>query len=460
LYLCKKETVMKKWISIALFVLVTSCTKVNDAHLAGDDAALVSLLNEVDECQASEDREKCYHLYSQIAAEYEKKNLTDLQKHYQQKMLSEAEAMSLVNKKRGQSLMAEALQQMATTYMVEEKLDSASIEAHRAYQLAPRDTVDFRAQTMLLLAQIQLMAENGDSAQYYINKAKRIYPKAAHTDLYRIIHAYSLDLQNKNEELLALLPSYISKCDIHGQAELTRLLMYRHEDVMQWQEAYGDALNLMDMTDSIAKSETSENMVRIHALQHERQMALQQAEREAERAQLYIIIIVILLLLLAASTAGLFYRHKARIAHDRELEAMRLSEVAQANEDLVREENIKLQRLYYEHLYAIILPILNAHRGKSGHINLEEASWELIEKNTDMVLPGFTSRLRKQHPTLTTEDVRFCCLLMMRVPNALLADVYGIAPSSVAVRKQRMKKKLDSDVENQTIENYLNQYIV
>lgn len=58
------------------------------------------------------------------------------------------------------------------------------------------------------------------------------------------------------------------------------------------------------------------------------------------------------------------------------------------------------------------------------------------------------------------EDVRFCCLVMMRVPNVLLADVYGIAPSSVAVRKQRMKKKLESEVENQTIENYLNQYVL
>ncbi len=77
-----------------------------------------------------------------------------------------------------------------------------------------------------------------------------------------------------------------------------------------------------------------------------------------------------------------------------------------------------------------------------------------------MVLPGFTSRLCKQHPTLTTEDVRFCCLLMMRVPNALLADVYSIASSSVAVRKQRMKKKLDKDIQNQTIEDYLNQYII
>ena len=451
---------MKKLLYILLVALLAGCIKVNEVPLAEEDSALVSLLNELDKCQESGDHEKRFKLYSQIAAEYEKKNLTDLQKQYQQKMLSEAEAISTINNVYGHRLMAEALQQLATAHMVEGSLDSASIEAHQAYQLAPKDTLDFRAQTLLLLAQIQLMAVEGDSVEHYISEAKRIYPKVVQTDLYRITHAYGLNLQNRNEDLMAVLPSYISQSGIHGQAELTRLLMNQHEEANQWQNAYDDAINLMDITDSIARSETSENMARIHELQHERQMEFQRAERKAEQARLYVIIIAVLLLLLAAAVAGLFYRRKARIAHDKELEAMRLSEAAQANENLVREENIKLQRLYYEHLYAIILPILNAHRGKSGHINLEESSWELIEKNTDIVLPGFTSRLRRQHPTLTTEDVRFCCLLMMRVPNALLADVYGIAPSSIAVRKQRMKKKLDNDIQNQTIENYLNQYLI
>lgn len=451
---------MKKLLYILLIALFAGCIKVNDAPVAEEDAALVSLLNELDKCQESREYGKRFKLYSQIAAEYEKKNLTGLQKQYQQKMLSEAEAVSIINKVYGHALMAEALQRLATAYMVEGNLDSALIEAHQAYQLAPKDTVDFRAQTLLLLAQIHLMAGNGDSVEYYTQEAKRIYAKVVQSDLYRITHAYGLNLQGRNEEMLALLPSYINESGIHGQAELTRLLMYQHEEAEKWHDAYDDAISLMDITDSIARTEASENMARIHALQHERQMEFQRAERKAGQARLYAIIIGGLLLLLAASVAGLFYRRKARIAHARELEAMRLSEAAQTNENLVREENIKLQRLYYEHLYAIILPILNAHRGKSGHINLEESSWELIEKNTDMVLPGFTSRLRRQHPTLTTEDVRFCCLLMMRVPNALLADVYGIAPTSVAVRKQRMKKKLDNDIQNQKIEDYLNQYII
>lgn len=451
---------MKKVLFLALVVSLVCCSKVTDAPLSEEDAALVTLLDELDECQASGNRERCYQLYSEISAEYEKKNLTELQKHYQQKMLKEAEAISHNNNMRGQTMKAEALQQLATTFMVEGNLDSALFEAHQAYLAAPKDTLDFRAQTMLLLAQIHLMAENGDSVEHYVSEAKRVYPKVADTDLYRITHAYSLDMQDRGEELMTLLPTYIAESGIHSQAELTRLLMCHHEKAKMWKEAYDDAERLMDITDSIASGETAENMARIHALQHERQMEHQRAEREAERAKLYVVIIVALLLLLAASVAGLFFRRKARIAHAKELEAMRLSEIAQTNENEVREENIKLQKLYYEHLYAIILPILNAHRGKSGHINLEESSWELIEKNTDMVLPGFTSRLRKQHSALTAEDIRFCCLLMMQVPNAVLADIYGIAPSSIAVRKQRMKKKLDSDVQNQTIENYLNQYII
>ncbi len=451
---------MKNILPIAFIALFVCCNKVSNAPLAEEDSELVTLLNELDECEQTNDREKRFHLYSQVSTEYEKKNLIDLQKLYQQKMLCEAEAISHEDKHHGKTLMAEALQQMATTYLVEGKTDSASMKAHHAYELTPRDTLDFRAQTLLLLAQINLTLGNGDSVLHYTDEATRIFPDVVSTDLYRITYLYGLNLQERYGEMMKLLPSYIAESEIYNKAELTRLMMFRNEETENWKEAYENAVKLMDITDSIAKDENSQNMAKIHALQHERQMESQRAEHEAVRVRLFIIIIVVLFLLLIASITGLFYRRKARIAHAQELEAMQLSEHAKANESLVREENIKLQKLYYEHLYAIILPILYANRGKNGHINLEESSWELIEKNTDMVLPGFTSRLRRQHPVLTNEDVRFCCLIMMRVPNVLLADVYGIAPSSVAMRKQRMKKKLDSDGQNQTIENYLYQYMI
>ena len=449
---------MKKLFSVVLIMLFACCVKVNEVPLQEEDFELMTLLNELDAHQVS--GEERFRLYSRISAEYEKKNLTELQKNYLRKMMAEAETVGKKDSRRGRILLAEAMQQLATAYMVEGKTDSALVEAHRSLVTAPKDTLDFRAQTLLLVAQLYLMAENGDSVIYYVKEAEHTYPGVAQTDLYRITYVYGMDLQDCNEALAEVLPCYLSECGIHAKAELTRLQMYRNEEAGKWREAYENAVRLMDISDSIASAEASGNMARIHALQHERKMESQRAERVAERARLLLVIIGVLLLLLAASVAGLIYRRRARIAHARELEAMRLSEEALANESFVREENIRLQRLYYEHLYAIILPILNTNRGKSGHISLAESSWELIEKNTDMVLPGFSTRLRKQHPTLTAEDVRFCCLIMMRVPNVLLADIYGIAPSSVAVRKQRMKKKLEGDVQNQTIESYLNQYIV
>lgn len=451
---------MKNLFAILFVALLVSCTGITEAPLSGEDSTLVALLDQLDECQGGKDREQCYNLYAQVSAEYEQRNLTPMQKTYQQKMLAEAETISHTNIKRGHALMAEAHQRMAATYLMEDALDSALIEARLANDMAPRDTLDFRGQTLLLLAQIHLAQEQADSASHYLAAAQHVFPQISSTDLYRITHAYVLDLQGKGDELQTLLPDYIARGNIYCQAELTRLLMDTHAEAEQWSEAFADAERLMQITDSIAQGEASDNLARIHALQHERQMEHQHAERVAERARFYLAIIIVLALLLVACIVGLTYRKQARIAHARELEAMRLSEVAQANETQVREEYIRLQHLYYEHLYAIILPILNAHRSKNGHIDLSEDSWVLIEQNTDIVIPGFTTRLRRQHPTLSTEDVRFCCLLTMRVPNALLADVYGIAPSSVSVRKQRMKKKLDSDLQDQTIENYLNQYIL
>lgn len=146
---------------------------------------------------------------------------------------------------------------------------------------------------------------------------------------------------------------------------------------------------------------------------------------------------------------------KAKIA---ELEALRLAEAARTGEEEMRILNQDLQKRYYAHLYAIILPILNAKRTKTGYIDLNEKEWKLIEENTDLVLPKFTRKLRKNHPTLGDDDIRFCCLVAMQVPNPVIANVYGIAPSSVSVRKQRMKKKLDEAIANETLENYLSKY--
>lgn len=416
------------------------------------DSALSILLDAVDYSHGCTDRAVRFDLYGLVAAQYERKNLSARQQHFQRMMLNEAEAV------RSDSKQSEAHWRIATTSMVMGQLDGAATEAKLAYELAAPDTLDYRAETLLLLCQIYLQEERMDSAAHYLLEAERVYPKVTGTDLYRLSHAYVASGEGKREEALQLIGEYAPQSDLYTRAELLRLKASLHKKAGRWPEATEAGEQLLALTDSISAEEASASTARIHKLQHERRVAQMQQEQQAQRSTFLVVIIIVLALLLAACIVALVLRRRVRIAHARELEALQLAEAAQAEEAQLREEHVQMQALYYENLYAIIRPILDARRGKTGHIDLEEKSWALIERHTDRVMPGFTAKLRQNNPSLSQEDVRFCCLIMMRVPNAILADVYGISPSSVAMRKQRMKKKFDDFVQEQTLENYLNQF--
>ena len=427
------------------------------------DSALMLLLDAADldeTCQEenpSTVHQLRYDLYRLLSKIYEQKNICDKQQECQLRMCQEAEALGNANQ------MAEAHQRVSMTAMVMGDLAQAVAEAHQAYQLSEADTLDFRAQTLVLLSQIYLQSAETDSASTYLTKASHLHPAIEGTEMFRLSQVYVLLQQGEKGNLEDVISNYLADSSPYLRAELLKILLSLQEKEGRYREALSSAHQLLAVNDTIANRESAESMARIHQLQHHQQMtALQQKQRDElaqQRATHLWIVILILALLLMTSVAGLFYRKKARIAHAQQLDALRLAEEASLNEQQVRRENIQLQKLYYEHLYAIILPILNAHRGKTGHIDLEETSWELIEKNTDMVLPNFTTKMRRNHPSLSREDVRFCCLIMMRVPNSILADIYGIAPNSVAMRKQRMKHKLDNELCEQTLETYLDKYV-
>lgn len=416
------------------------------------DSALALILNAVDYCHGCEPQLR-YDVYKTISEMYEAKNLCDQQQKYQRLMADAAHEMDDKQKE------AEAFLRISMTDMTMGELDKSLADARKACELALADSLEFKANCQLVQTQVFLQKENADSADFHLKAAKQICSQIVKGEMYRLSEAYVLSAMNENGKMEATINEYKADGSVFLSAELTRLLMSTHESQGNWQKAYQDATELQKLTDSISQKETSESMARVHELQHEQQMERNRAERESERATLFLTVAVVLFLLLLASLAALFFRKKAIVAHAHELEALQLADDRLASETIVKEENRQLHKLYYEHLYAIILPILNANRGKSGSINLKEHSWKLIEENTDMVLPGFTSKLRRKHPSLSTEDVRFCCLVSMRVPNSVIADVYGIAPSSVSTRKHRMKKKLDADINEQTIEEYLGQYI-
>ena len=470
-----------RFLSVISFILVLlSCGKSNTEHSSDSDAmaavqrcyeqgqalfdedeadsAMAVLLIAADNVDYCPDRQLRMNYHGLMAEIYEQKNLFELQERSLWKKLDAAKSLGNLFQ------MADTHFALGVSSYTQDKQTEAKQHLRRAYELAAPDSAEFRARCMLMLGQMFLQTEENDSVKLVLEKAQRDWPEITHDELYHLTEVYMLS--NKGEKQLAedKIREYLQTDTDYSRVELLRLLMEIHEENQQMGQAFQDAQQLIDLTDSLSEQEASQSTAKIHQLRHEEKMKLAAAEQQtlkvAARSRLYLMLALLTFVVAAATVAILLYRRRTIAARQAEVEALRLAEMAQSNEAEVMAQNEELQRRYYEHLYAILLPILNAKRTSSGHIDLNEKSWRLIEENTELVLPDFVRKLRRNHPSLTDEDVRFCCLVAMRVPNPVIANIYAIASSSVAMRKQRMKKKLDESLENMTLENYLNKYSI
>lgn len=417
------------------------------------DSALGLFLRAMDFSEGCSDKGTLYQLLNEMSSIYEQKNLFSLQSEYLRKMLREAQ------KDGDEGKMGEVYYKLGISSFAQREYPQALSFLNKAISVAPEDSSMLCAKSRLMQCQIQIQQEDFTKAAESLQLSVLCDTCIKSTDLYHLSEVYLLYYQDDLKSLETLICNYAQTDNPYSRIEQTRLLMALHESRNQQDKALEDAYQLMSLQDSVSRIEASESTARIHALQHESQMKLaaeqQKNLKERSRNHIMFLLWVLLVLIIIATSVIRKFLHKAKKAHVAELEALRLAEVAQNNESEVRALNEDLQRRYYEHLYAILLPILNANRGNGGHIDLNEQSWKLIEENTDLVLPNFTKQLRRHNPGLTDEDVRFCCLVAMKVPTSILSNIYGIAPGSVAMRKQRMKQKMDENLSQQTLETYL-----
>lgn len=420
------------------------------------DSALTLMLTAADYAKGCHDPQVNYQLFQALSSAYEKKNLFHLQEKYLVRQLEAAQSMDDTGKT------ALILFTLGVSRYTQGDNDQAISYLDKALTQAPSDSTEFRAKCQLMRCQVFLQTEDIDSVVSSLRQAQAIYPPIAQKDIFHLSEVYMLNNTGRYDEAEKKINQYAQTDSLYARIEELSLLQSIHERRGQTLQAFKDAKLLLELNDSAAQREASEAMTSIHQLQHEEQMKLASARQQTMKAQaqarMWGLLAVSAIVLAGAVVAIVVFRRRAVVAHQAELEALRLAEDAQSSEAEVRALNEDLQRRYYEHLYAILLPILNAKRTHTGHIDLNEKSWQLIEENTNLVLPKFTYHLRKNHSSLSDEDVRFCCLVAMKVPNPVIANIYCIAPSSVAVRKQRMKRKLEESVMNETLETYLSKY--
>ncbi|MBK5720176.1 tetratricopeptide repeat protein [Dysgonomonas sp. Marseille-P4677] len=93
---------------------------------------------------------------------------------------------------------------------------------------------------------------------------------------------------------------------------------------------------------------------------------------------------------------------------------------------------------------------------------VKDEQWPSIINTINVLYNNYAVRLQTEYPTLTEEDIRYCCLIELRLSISIIGTLMAVSATSVSKRKQRIKEKMTKInsklFSEQSLENYLWNY--
>ena len=126
------------------------------------------------------------------------------------------------------------------------------------------------------------------------------------------------------------------------------------------------------------------------------------------------------------------------VLQEKSKEAERLNVLAEKNAYLRKRETFLSTQLLKTDEMIIKL--------KKEPNSFKDYQWQELIDKTDALYDGYTERLLKKVPTLTTHDIHICCLIKLSFSNTAMADILDISPTSVSRQKQRLKERIVQQV--------------
>lgn len=117
------------------------------------------------------------------------------------------------------------------------------------------------------------------------------------------------------------------------------------------------------------------------------------------------------------------------------------------NYELLSEQNSHLQERELYLCDQLIKQMEALNSLKQDPKSLSESQWSEVMECVDHIYPQFTTRLRRDFPTLTEGDLLICCFLKLHLNNPTIAILMGVSNSSVTKRKQRLKERISQHLE-------------
>lgn len=376
--------------------------------------------------------------------------------HFNQQATTEMEtlneAISLASQLKDSLLLSKAYQTEAMIHREHKRNEDALVSFSKACRYAPYGNWKWKAEMLLEKARTQLALETLE--------------KAIATDSAGVPQAYRAKVCIKY--FISPDPASYGKFQNIVQQMPLMEKMNAYRNAAHWLNLHGmskEALACMkkyaDLRDSLDMDRKDIFLERARMLQDFKRQQERVIESENERTRDWMLFYRLLALFaLILLLLFVFYhnmkRKKSRLEigiQQEKKENYRLMLKQQQTEvQLLREkeakEKMEIDQLsqkveYFKRLNAITVPILMNTRNRTGALHLAEEDRETVVNNTNACFDNFTFRLKAKHPTLTDEEIRFCCLIKMELPLSLLAEIYHIAKGSISRKKMRLKEKMN-----------------
>lgn len=372
------------------------------------------------------------------------------------------------------TLMAEALHELAELRIVEKQYAAAGDRLRRALSLLPQRNAAARAEYNKDLARVCLAMNKPDSALLYADVALR----QEHSDEFErtcnLVRGNIYLKMHRLKEAEQLFLKDVEQLSLREKQDVYYKMFLLKQEENDFPSACEYAGKSIACRDSLEANNKAGYISNLNAFQeHERQrqriasMNLELSRHELSYYRLAILLSFILLL----GTLIVFRikqgKKKVEVSlKEKELDMVRLqncqwkTEVKYLQEKHDR-ETVEIELLnqsveYYKRLNALTVPILMKSQNSQGAMHLKKEEWDIILQNTDACFNDFTLRLKKAYPQLTSEEVRFACLLKMEFSLTLLSEVYHIAKGSISRKKMRLKEKMQ--IEDMTLDDFIKHF--
>ncbi len=401
--------------------------------------------------------------------------MADLYREYdapEKIIMKYAEAASFFKKAKNLKSQAYAMKNLATQYAFVDSFSHAKSIMKQVDSIA----------NLLNIQRLNYNIANAYANIYDLQKrydlAEKYYKKAISLDIYRGIN-----------DSVGLADIYIASGKYDAAKELVdKMFLNDSIDFVlndfysniykakgNYQKAFHFKERCLDILDSMFIHQSNTKVLEIEKKYNHLKIQEENGRLKNARQRSLIYLIICASLLTIGSIVFYFYRKHAKMQlhwqeeklnsldKERSEIAAQLSETRHSLEAIQedREENIRLQqkilflsekykelqkqRLESSAIYKKLSSLLAKPQPNNKKPLLTDKLWNTLITELGKIYPDFCSSIHKQCPSLSEEEYRYCYLHVLGFDGNNEAVLLNINPSSVWMKRSRIKQKLDKD---------------